>query len=383
MATDDLVHGQGPWEREPAVTTSRSPVPQTRALMRNHTEIGPLFKIVIVNFLLTVLTLGIYRFWAKTRVRQYLWGHVEIMGDRLEYTGTGKELFLGFLFVFIVVLMPLLFVIGLLDVALRDGAEGFLVVKEVLQWLVIFFLIGVALFRARRYRLTRTYWRGIRGGQTGSAIVYAFLWLGCLLLTMVTLGLAWPACSVWIKKYEMRHTWVGDVQPDFDPRIGALYKPFFIAWVMAAIYGAAMIMIFDGIMDAFSFDPVTGQAEDPAAFLLALLGLYLGMLPIIFMFLWYRGKAYHHFISSTRFLNHGVTSGLTGLNFLWLAFGNWALNILTLGFGAPFIYKRSLNYVERLVGLNGDGDFSALLQNRQDAPSTGEGLADAFDVGAI
>ena len=52
-----------------------------------------LAPIVIVNTLLTIITLSIYRFWAKTRVRQYLWDQTSLDGDRLEYSGTGKELF--------------------------------------------------------------------------------------------------------------------------------------------------------------------------------------------------------------------------------------------------------------------------------------------------
>ena len=65
-------------------------------IVKHHIETCPLCKIHIVNILLTIVTIGLYRFWAKTRIRQYLWNHLEVEGDRLEYTGTGKELMLGF-----------------------------------------------------------------------------------------------------------------------------------------------------------------------------------------------------------------------------------------------------------------------------------------------
>src|SRR5215467_7699377 len=58
------------------------------------------------NFFLTLVTIGIYRFWAATRLRRYLWSNIRIGGDGLEYTGTGRELFLGFL-VALAVLAPL------------------------------------------------------------------------------------------------------------------------------------------------------------------------------------------------------------------------------------------------------------------------------------
>src|SRR4051794_10765484 len=47
--------------------------------------------------LLALITLGIYRFWGRTRVRRYVWSRISVGGDRLGYTGTGREMFLGFL----------------------------------------------------------------------------------------------------------------------------------------------------------------------------------------------------------------------------------------------------------------------------------------------
>ena len=35
---------------------------------------GPIFLLVLQTGILTVLTLGIYRFWAKSRVRRYVCG---------------------------------------------------------------------------------------------------------------------------------------------------------------------------------------------------------------------------------------------------------------------------------------------------------------------
>ena len=56
-----------------------------------------LAKISITNSVATLATLGIYRFWAKNRVRRYLWSRVSLHGDQAEYTGSGNELLRGFL----------------------------------------------------------------------------------------------------------------------------------------------------------------------------------------------------------------------------------------------------------------------------------------------
>src|SRR4028119_1352775 len=65
--------------------------------------------IALTNLLLTVVTLGIYRFWATARERRYLWSRTRFIDDHLEWTGTGKEMFIGFLIVMAVLLPILLF----------------------------------------------------------------------------------------------------------------------------------------------------------------------------------------------------------------------------------------------------------------------------------
>ncbi len=56
-----------------------------------HGSAGTLFGIQLINLLLTIVTLGIYSFWGKTKVRGYLWSQTEFEGDRFAYHGTGKE----------------------------------------------------------------------------------------------------------------------------------------------------------------------------------------------------------------------------------------------------------------------------------------------------
>jgi len=72
-------------------------------------RLGRVIWLLIVNTLLSIVTLSLYRFWGKTRLRQYLWRSVTLFGDRLEYSGQGSQLALGFLIV-LVVLLPLLVV---------------------------------------------------------------------------------------------------------------------------------------------------------------------------------------------------------------------------------------------------------------------------------
>ena len=111
--------------------------------------------IAVTNALLFICTLGIYRFWAAARQRRYLWSRTEFIDDTLEWTGTGKEMFLGFLIV-IAVLAPFFLFIQFLFPALvargkTDAAFGVIFLFEI----AIVYLGGFARFRALRYRLSQ------------------------------------------------------------------------------------------------------------------------------------------------------------------------------------------------------------------------------------
>lgn len=71
-------------------------------------SISDLYKIYLVNLLLTILTLGIYHFWAKTRKRRYIASSLQLKEDRFEYTGYGSELFYGLIYgLFILILLSI------------------------------------------------------------------------------------------------------------------------------------------------------------------------------------------------------------------------------------------------------------------------------------
>ena len=62
--------------------------------------------IAFTNLLLTIVTLGIYTFWARTRTRRYLWSQTRFIDDRLEWTGTGLELFIGYMLAILFFVAP-------------------------------------------------------------------------------------------------------------------------------------------------------------------------------------------------------------------------------------------------------------------------------------
>src|SRR5262245_45606606 len=123
-------------------------------------EGGTLFGIHIVNLFLGLITLGIYLFWGRVNVRKYIWGQIEVDGDRLSYHGTGKETFLGWL--------KALAIFGIPYVLLQQGprlagAGPLLIgVGALLSVILIVIFVPMAIVGTRRYRLSRTAWRNIR-----------------------------------------------------------------------------------------------------------------------------------------------------------------------------------------------------------------------------
>ena len=76
----------------------------------------------VKNALLGLITLTIYRFWAKTNVRKHVWSCIHINGEPLEYTGTGKELFIGALIILFLIFLPFVLIVTGLQIAGYPGA---------------------------------------------------------------------------------------------------------------------------------------------------------------------------------------------------------------------------------------------------------------------
>ena len=72
------------------------------------------FKMSFLMGLLTVLTLGFYRFWMKTRLRRYYWSSIRPGGHPLEYVGDPLEKLLGFFIAAVI----LAFYIGVVNLIL-------------------------------------------------------------------------------------------------------------------------------------------------------------------------------------------------------------------------------------------------------------------------
>lgn len=191
---------------------------------------GVFFRLVARGAALELVTVGFYRFWLATDIRRHLWSHTEIDGDAAEYTGRGKELLLGFLFA-LAILVPIYLAYLLVSIEVeRVNAFGGL------PLVLAFYAFGqFAIYRARRYRLTRTIWRGVRFWMDGSGWAYAGRALLWGVLVILTLGLALPWREAAMERYKMRHSHYGDLQGSFEGRGLEFFKQAWWLWLCAPI----------------------------------------------------------------------------------------------------------------------------------------------------
>lgn len=364
---------------------------QSEKLNFTYVKRPGLFKLTIVNFLLGIITLGFYRFWAKTNVRKHIWSSVHINDEPLEYTGTGMELFKGFLMVFCLFILP--YVIAITLATFIQGPES--IIAVFLQFIFIFaiyVLWGFAVYKARKFQLSRTHWRGIRGTLVGSAMTYSLLYFGSLLAKSMSVGWATPVMNTVLAEQITNDMRFGDAAFKFKGRAGPLYPTYALCWflTLAAIVAVIVIAVSSAGVSAYLssvFEPAGGteSIEDMAGYIgLAILVLFvLSMLIIPMLWAIYTAKEMRTFATYTRFDGVPFTLDATAGSIIRLTVINLLLIMFTLGIAWPFVQQRVVKFIVDRLKLEGLIDIDRIQQSSAKMDSRGEGLADAFDVGGL
>lgn len=353
--------------------------------------VGSIYKVWIKSLVLNILTLFIYRPWAKTRMRRYLWSNITINGHALIYKGTGKELFKGFikvaLFYFVMSLVIVAISWGVLSIFDLDaiGMKQGITRQDVLQALqecgykdtssisekqyksclvmlglgnplvvslvnlfssmitffVILYIMFYAQYSALRYRLSRTTWCGIRGALKGKPRKYAFMSIRRLIMNIITLGIAIPKSDLIKQGAITNYMFLGNKKASFNEEKGALGRVN-IKTLLLAI-------------------PTLGLSR-----------------------LWYLAALRNQKLANISFGNVHLKGTFTGGKYLRLFLGNLLILIITIGFGMPFIISRMLKFNIKNIQILGDINELSVTQagNNGDAGNMGEGFEDSLDMDA-
>jgi uncharacterized membrane protein YjgN (DUF898 family) len=309
--------------------------------LKFHGTGNALFGILIVNFLLTVITLGIYYPWAKANRLRYLYAETEFDSSRFAYHGTGIEMFKGFIkAIGLFMLVYAIFIFSLFS------ENTMLIVLGFIFFISVFIVLTpLAIHGSMKYRMSRTSWRGIHFGYRGDRSELIKLYLRGFFLSIITLYiyLAWFVCD--LRRYVIGHIRFGS--------IGFSYK---------------------------------GQGLD--LFILNLKGFFLTILTLgIYSFWWFR-DILKFYIANIRIVKdeHEYEvkfNGTPGGIFL-LFLMNYFLIIFTLGIAIPWVMIRNIRFIYENSIIDGELDTDKIQQTEEEfKDATGDDLLDMLDLNII
>ncbi|MNH48823.1 hypothetical protein D3C73_03770 [compost metagenome] len=353
-------------------------------VLRFHSTLEPkrFLGLSLRNGLLNIVTLTLYRFWGKTEVRRRVWQGVQLNGDAFEYTGRGKELFIGFLLALLVLGLPLLLAVF----AVQFGGPAAIALLYPILYFGMFWLWGFGIFTAFRYMASRTTWRGVRFRLGGSARSYGFKYLGAIFLSGLTMGWFWPVAHRGLAEKLWDELRFGDRRIRF--RMGraekvSVYGWYALGWVgtavgyIAFVIGIGVLFAALGMMDAPAGQP------PGLAFTIGLYAMMLVLAPV-FLLLW---SPYH--AAMMRSISAGVTLDGAGFHLdvkamplWWLTVSNMGALLLSLGFLTPWVQARTAHFMVSRLTSAGLAHLDLARQAGR-GPGSGEGLADAFGFSAI
>lgn len=306
--------------------------------LRSIGEGSELFKIWIVNLLLQIITLGFYYPWGKANQLKYLYENTLFENDPFQFTGTGKEMFIGFI-------KALLFLVLIYGIFFLLAYAGFPVVGALVLLLCFTAIIPLMIHGSYRYRMSRTSWRGIRFGYRGDRNKLYGIFIKGFLLTIVTFGIYGSWFVIELRNYVISHIKIGNGKFQY-----------------------------------------TGNGTD--FFVLNLVGYLLTIVTLGIYGFWWQKNLFEYYINNMTIENDGEVihfkSIATGGGFFSLLVVNVLLIIFTIGLATPWVVMRTLKFVFNNIELEGNLDLNKLVQTEDSyTDATAEDLADFFDFDVI
>lgn len=293
--------------------------------------------LVLKNLIFSLLTLGVYSFWAKANLRDFLWRNCELNGHRLRYNGSGWELLVGFfqgLVIYLAISTALTFGFGL--AAKNFGTTGILIYSLFLTT-CYFALAPMAIFARQRYLFSRTTFMGLQFSLADNSSTYVKESLLGSCLVILTFGLYWPVLSNRLYRIRINSGSVG-----------------------------SMRMLYVG--------------SDRDAFLIFLKSLPLIIITLGIYFFWYRADALKFRMKNTWIGNSeiGAACGeldVNGFSLLILTIVNLLAIMLTFGLAFPWVLANNLKFYMTRFSFEGRLDLAKVSQVRSQGSAVGDGFA--------
>lgn len=339
--------------------------------------------IAFTNLLLTIVTLGIYRFWATTRERQYFWSRTRFVDERLEWAGTGLELFIGFLLVLVVFGIPYIIVTFVAQALVIQGYQAAAYLLTLASLVAIFYLYGLARYRALRYRLSRTRWRGIRGGSDDPGFGYGLTYMWKTVVGWIPLGLMvpWSMTQLWNDRWNRLS--FGPFPFRSHAESTGLIARFLLFYLAPLVFIPATIML--GVIGAWlGLEQIEEGINPGLGFFITTILVFITFYVIFGLIaLAFYAKFFREVVGATSWKDLEFSFNARTKNWLILFLGDIALVLCTLGIGLIFLSYRHWKFFITHMEASGEILLDELTQSQTKMASQGEGLLDAFDIGAI
>ena len=380
----------------PADDTPRPPRPLEIKFTGSGSEY---FRIWIVNLLLSIVTLSLYRPWAKVRRLKYFYANTLVDGHAFDFHGNPKKMLRGYLLV------------GLMLVSY--SAAGRFSAMAALVALVILAVLWPALLRASmQFRLANTSWRGLRFRFNGSLsgayrgmlpLFIPALAMGALRFELVdpqhptmeyvkhiyaVMGLTLLVAPVmwWIfKRYQHDNYALGQWQTRLDLGAGSIYGlslrilgVTLLSFVVLIILGAILGAVVGGV------GAVTGLFQNKMVAMVAIVigVLLLYMLALVVPIPYAISRTQNLIWGHTRSDEVSFDSRLPFAPLIKLTLKNWLLMVLTLGLYYPFasIAYYRLRIESVTPQLSGDLDRLQAQQGIGASDASGDAAGDLFGI---
>lgn len=340
----------------------------------------PLLRRHLINVALMIVTVGLYRFWAITIMRQIIWRRIRFAGQPLEYTGTGLEIFLGFLRIFVIILLPLAIIFVLIELSLErempTANAGAIEFIDLGYAIIVLMLIEMGRFLSWRYRISRTRWRGIRGRIELPAAKYLGVAAGAAAMIVFSGWFLKPVVDLYRAKSVIGALNVGGMKAEYKGGVWNLIGTWIAVWLG---YG---LMVLAGFISWFWVLGLASVAGSEIFFGLCFVAFGLAVFWVsLFMFSIYRVAFWRLVCDLSSAGPARVRFQGNATNLTWLTFGNWLIIACSIGLLAPITWERKARYMAAHVHVTGMPDPSELRQvGDDDTAIGGEGLAGDFDI---
>ena len=324
---------------------------------------GEYFRIWIVSLCLSLVTLGVYSAWGKVRKRRYLYAHTKLDGTGFDYRAS-----------------PLAILRGRILALLLFGGfalSGHFV--PAIQWIFIAVLVVLSpwiVVAAARFNARNSTYRNIAFAFDGSVREAAWIFVGGAVLSLVTLGLAYPWYRMRRARFIIAHHRYGATKFATDLQASGFVLTYLFAVLM--LLGAFAILTVVGV----TLSATTGAAPPSQRASIAGIAVLASVYVVyIIVYAYVRSRTLNLMADATIVGPMRLRGTLRARRLAWLYVSNIVAILLTLGLATPWATIRVASYRADNLHARANAPLATYLSGvAPRATATASEVSDLFDV---